>query len=548
MPTYRITAPDGSEYEVTGEGTEQEALAHVQQAYRPQRDLKKENPAEYDPSSREYQERYGPMSGRSFAQNFGEGVGKAFVDTGRGVRQLAIEAGDKLNLVSPTMTDLVRGETPTQRVRREASETAAQDAALMDTAGGMTGYVGGQAAMLAVPGGAAAKGVSLAGRMGAAAALGGTFANMQPVTSDQTRAGNTAIGAIAGAAGEGLAAGVGKVAQASSKVTPEIRELARKAQSMGIKLRAEQVSGSRPLAGVSAALDTIPLSGRDASRAAQRSQFNRAVARTFGENTDNLTTAVKSAQASLGAKYDAVLKRYPVNADTELVNGLEDVLQAARTELTDAQFGVITRQVDNILDKVGQGGQIDAQAAYNIKKTLDRVARGQDSSLGYHASELRDTLMDAFNRSLPGDISKNFAKVKQQYGNLISVRKLLKNGADGGITPAALGNVKNLRGELKDVADVGAQFLKEPFGNSGTANRMIGAGILGGAGVAGMLEPATLATTAATLGAARGANSALQSAPVVEYLLAGSPALQRALPYINRALPAATTAGAISSQ
>lgn len=30
MPTYRITAPDGSEYEVTGDGTEQEALAQVQ--------------------------------------------------------------------------------------------------------------------------------------------------------------------------------------------------------------------------------------------------------------------------------------------------------------------------------------------------------------------------------------------------------------------------------------------------------------------------------------------------------------------------------------
>lgn len=30
MPTYHITGPDGSEYEVTGNGTEQEALAHVQ--------------------------------------------------------------------------------------------------------------------------------------------------------------------------------------------------------------------------------------------------------------------------------------------------------------------------------------------------------------------------------------------------------------------------------------------------------------------------------------------------------------------------------------
>jgi hypothetical protein len=35
MPTYHITAPDGSEYEVTGDGTEQEALAQVQAQVQP---------------------------------------------------------------------------------------------------------------------------------------------------------------------------------------------------------------------------------------------------------------------------------------------------------------------------------------------------------------------------------------------------------------------------------------------------------------------------------------------------------------------------------
>lgn len=35
MPTYHITAPDGSEFEVTGDGSQQDALAHIQANYQP---------------------------------------------------------------------------------------------------------------------------------------------------------------------------------------------------------------------------------------------------------------------------------------------------------------------------------------------------------------------------------------------------------------------------------------------------------------------------------------------------------------------------------
>lgn len=550
MPTYLITAPDGRKFKVTGEGSRDAALAHIQSTYQaaPKPDLKAQDPSEYDPNSQAFQDKYGPVAGRSFAQNFTEGVGKSFVDTGRGVKQLAIEAGDKLGLVQSNIQDTIRGESATQRARREASENARMDAPLMHTGGGVTGYIGGQLSQLAIPGGAVPRAASLAGRVGAAAAGGALFANTQPVTSEQSRLGSTALGAAGGAAGELAAAGIGRLAQPSQRVTPEVEALARRAEELGIPLRAEQVSQSRPLAGISASLDAIPFSGRDASRQAQRAAFNRAVAHTLGEETDNVGTAVNQATHRLGARYDDILRNNAVVADNEFINELDTALQAARGELTDPQFGVIQRQVNSILDKVGDNNEIDGQAAYNIKKLLDRINRSGDSSLRHHAAELRDALLGALNRSLPDDVAQEFRQVRNQYSNLIAVRRLVRAGAEGNVTPAALGNVRNLRGELRDVANVGAQFLREPFGNSGTANRMIGAGLLGGAGVGALVEPTTLLAAGATAGSARGANALLQSQPVVNYLLEGSPLLQRASPYANALLPRLGAAGAIASQ
>ncbi|MBK9497747.1 MAG: hypothetical protein IPO08_25195 [Xanthomonadales bacterium] len=138
------------------------------------------------------------------------------------------------------------------------------------------------------------------------------------------------------------------------------------------------MTGSRPLAGISAALDAVPFSGRDASRNAQRSAFLRAMTRTFGENSDNVTTAVRSGEKNLGAKYDAVLGKYGIKADNQLLSDIDEVLQAARAELTDQQFGVIQRQGRQHPVKVGAGDAIDAQAGYNIKAPLDRSA-SQDS-------------------------------------------------------------------------------------------------------------------------------------------------------------------------
>lgn len=554
MPQFIVTSPDGKKFRINAPdgATQEQALAYAQQQFSQSTpaatkpDLKASNPGEYDPSSAAYQAKYGPTSASTFGENFTAGVGKSLVDTGRGLWQLGAMAADAVAPRAPTMSQLISGEDPSRAAaaQRAVDESARLDAPLMQTGGGITGNIAGQVAQFSVPAGYLARGGSLAARIGRGAAFGAAVANTQPVTSDQTRLGNTALGGIGGAAGEAAAAGIGKLATAASnKIAPEVAKLATVArEKWGIPLRVEQVTQSRPLAGVSAALDAVPFSGRDASRKVQVSAWNRAIAKTLGQSDSNLTTAVQKAETTLGNKYDAVLKNHPVKVDGEFQQGLADVLETAKKELPDGQFSVIQRQVDDILSKVQPGDTIDGQAAYNIKRTLDRIGRGKDP-YAYHARELKDALIQALDRSLPADVAKGFAETRKQYGNLITIRKAVRAGAEGTVTPAKLATLAT-RGDLKELADIGATFLVEPFGNSGTANRLVGLSMLGGAGIATNVATAgKLAAGGATVG--RATNALLQSRGAVNYALNGSNTLRKALPYANSLLP---TVGAVASQ
>jgi len=137
-----------------------------------------------------------PTTGMSFFDKAAAGVGKAIVDTGRGLGQM-------VGLVS----------------RDDVAESRKRDAALMDTGAGIAGNIGGNVAMALTPG-MAAKGLSMvpalaraapalnaAGNalmaprtIGGAAALGAGMGLVQPSTSTGETLGNMALGGVASAA------------------------------------------------------------------------------------------------------------------------------------------------------------------------------------------------------------------------------------------------------------------------------------------------------------------------------------------------------------
>lgn len=439
----------------------------------------------------------------SVLRNLARGVAQGAGDMPAGIAQNAVhEALAIVNAIAPGSSIAQRVQERVAQIDKEAEdrEQEYQAATPESVAAGIGRLIGGTA----IPGGVGSRLVTVGGNLGRSAAaaltnsagaqtagralgqiagsstLGAGLATTQPVDESgdfgAIRRGQALMGGVAG----GALPAAGAVARGVvGNVSPEVARLAQRAQELGINIRPDQLLNSKPVNALAAALDYLPFSGRQGALSKQQKQFNLAVAKTIGEDTPNLTVAINNASRRLGAQFDKYLKNTAIKADDQFRSDLSRVMQEAREEMTDQQFSIISRQVDNILAKA-KNGALEGTSAYNLKKILDRIGKSSDSTVSYYGKQLRSVLLDALNRSLP-DGGKEFAKVRQQWSNLRELEKLVPRGAEGSVSAARLANAKGIKGgELNDLANIAAQFLKPRVGDSGTAQRAgIYAGLFG---------------------------------------------------------------------
>lgn len=333
---------------------------------------------------------------------------------------------------------------------------------------------------------------------------------------------DTGTGALIGGAIPVVAKAAGEAGKAIlGKVSPEVSALYQKAKSLGIDIPSDRIANSKPLNAMAASLNYVPLSGRAAKEKSILSQFNRAISRTFGQDSDNVTMALRKAGNELGGQFDDVLSKTTVKVDSQLLDDLAQHEQTVLNELDPLQARVIQNQINAIISK-SRNGLIDGQAAYNIKKTLDRIGN-RGSNEAYYAREVKKSLMGALNRSLPVDEAQAFTTLRQQYGNMLDLEGLAQNGAEGGISVGRLANMKGINNpEMQDLADIAAQFLVTREAPHGAAQRVtLGMMGLGASGAA----PAALPFIAGGMAAGRSANMALNSQWMKNMVLTQQPGL-----------------------
>jgi hypothetical protein len=363
-----------------------------------------------------------------------------------------------------------------------------------------------------------ARGIDALTRAGAGAAVGGASAGL-------INPNDIGVGAAIGGTFPLLAQGVGAGSRAlgsalrGGEISPEVANLYTKAKSYGVDIPADRLANSKPMNALASTLNYVPFSGRAATEQKMNTQLNQALSRTFGQDSPNVTMALRKAEGDLGAKFDSVLKSNTVAVDKQFATEIGDIYQTAQNELGADALKPISSQIQTILDK-GASGSIDGQAAYNIKKTLDRLGRGSGNE-AFHARELKGSLMGALDRSLGQTEAAAFAETRKQYGNMLGLQNLAKNGAEGEISVARLANMKNINNpEMQDLADIAAQFVRPREGQHGAMQRAVAAsaGALSyGSGGMGALP------LLGGIGLGRSANSLLNSDLSKRFVLNQSP-------------------------
>lgn len=252
MAKFRITAPDGNTYEITApdDASEEDVLAYAQANYQSapkagpdfsnatassrivsgatdrKRPKIPRTQAELDAATGTSLD---PTAGMSRLGQVRAGFGKAFADTGQGLRQvlnagqqvtlgLQAEAAKRAGLIDERGRQSVirRVGVPLyergQAMQQEAQQRRQMDEPLMSTGGGLVGNVAGYATQVIGPGlalrGTAAGSALLPQTIGGNALQGAALGYVQPVASEDERALNLGVGGVAGGLGAAVPVGL----------------------------------------------------------------------------------------------------------------------------------------------------------------------------------------------------------------------------------------------------------------------------------------------------------------------------------------------------
>jgi len=432
-------------------------------------------------------------------QNFAAGAGEQVVGLGRRALQLGAGPAQAIEAQFPGLAkwgnDLLGAPSSAEIAKsnqQAIDEAKVRDVALNSTKAGMAGNVAGGVAANAIPlAGAAKLGMPFASTLlnpatyGAAAASGALQGAMQPVATGDSGVTNAITGGLLGVAGKGIINAVGRIAAPVGDALNAARDKAVQVlEDAGVNLDAAQKTGSAFLNKLRSSFSDNPFTAGAQGQFVdqQKTAYNKAVLSTVGENADAATPDVMArAQDRINGVFADVLNRNNVTVNDQLLSKIGAV-QAAASE---AEQKPIVSVANRIIGAANKDDQIPGQIAYGIKKDLDTYASSSDSTLAYHAKQLRSALMDGINDSLSTEDQKAFAQARLQFGNLKSIEPTIDRMGNGDISAAKLANVmaqKRNRGislygqgdqSLNDLAQAGNMLLRDPTPNSGTTSRLM---------------------------------------------------------------------------
>ena len=352
--------------------------------------------------------------------------------------------------------------------------------------------IGAPLATAAIPGG-------LAVQTGVGAATGGLLAD------------DAGSGAVTGAAGSVIGAGIGNMAgramnrmrgvAAAVSQTDEAGRLMRNMQDLGFELSPGQMTGNRVTRLAEASLKSQPFTAGAFSRQLMRNQknLNRIAAKAIGQNADNVGVLVRDKAAdALGEVFDNVGRSVDaVDIPTAYMDDLK-------------QIGIPKRYLANLGLKDEAGGLITGREAMSLRSRLGKAARSAWRKGDDVTGTVLDDLVDELDgrMAVPDDVAEEWSLAREQWRNLITIEGGAALSAEGNVNARSLLTQQKkvfgqrpsayLRQETKDLLDAGRGAASQAFGDivpsSGTAERqaLVGAVNLAAEGAGGIATLGTL--------------------------------------------------------
>lgn len=512
MPRYEVTSPQGIKYEVNAPdgASEQDAIAYVQNNYMQQpKPQAAAAPAAHEPSMLDNAAR---LAGR---------VGRA---AGAGALDILDLAGMPAKLALEGIANLVgneeklaflRSQKPTAELFTNAVDSATNNALQSQNEGeryteNAARFVGGGLIPATGLAGMGIKGATsgagkvlqfLAPRTAtdvAGAATAG-LANQYAQENDFGTAG-TVLATLAGGAAPSLARATPQLARGAKEVAldaiaptidEEAAKLAQRAQEFNIPLSINQVAPTRLNSTIQKASQPLPFSGVTGFEQQQAGAFNKAIAKTLGQDAEALTPdVVNNFLSSSGKQFDNILSGKIVSATKDDLSALKTISSNARDFVTGDLADVINRNVNNLVKDIGKGKSIPGEKLASYRSRLiDNIPRAQNESKVY-LYDLLEAVDNIAERSMSKQDVESLKILRRQWRNWKTVEPLLEGAKDGIINPTALMQrvasspyIKAARksigeDDLVDLARIGKMMPK--LGGSDTYDKTI---ITGGAGI-----------------------------------------------------------------
>jgi hypothetical protein len=492
-----------------------------------QKSLAESNPAEYDPSSKEFQQQYGPVSKSNF-ENFRAGWGKSVTDLGRGVAQLG-------NMAVNARLGLPQIDTHAAAI----DDAKERDAPLMRTKAGIGGNITGAVATslptMFVPG---------ANTYTGAAVIGAGLGAAQPVGKDDSRVQNASLGAAGGIAGKYIGGKVGdwynrvrtgmsaeaRAAEAAARATATAeggaaaaentmsgnltarltgggsgfgsvgddtsaalsrsqRALLERGRELGMQFTPGTATGSKALQQFEAKLSSQPMTSGPffAKDAANKTALAREVAASFGESANTVDDVVLNrAVTRLGNVFESAKDDIARPIDPQKFLGVYSEIQE---DLRGISTGFADNVLVNDLVKLAKTGTATGKQLQPLTSKLGKAAykemsqQSGDRELGQALYKVKDYVDDLLQSGMAEEKAQVFSQARGQYRNLMNVlsRTNIVNPSNGQVNGRALAQMLQQkdragftlgrnRSGMYDAARI-SQAFPPIVGDSGTATR-----------------------------------------------------------------------------